>query len=213
MNSPSDNNTEKIFVTADEVARIDIGSGEAAPSITLAPAPAPAAHAAGPLRSRLPIIAFAASVAVLILVVGVVLVSVFLRLGQDNVDEFARRWRAQHMQELTQSPDVKAYIESTHPLVTFKGATVDSVDVTTRDGSRRAGRNGSNVSEIDFVVTYFWHGPVQDNGHTTVRHLFDFPSKQMKNSKIIETTALVTIDDESLTQLGMFLIPLLLGGN
>lgn len=208
MDSPSDNRPDRIRITADEVARVDAGPAQMARPSASVPDPDPIA-AALPPRAW---IAAAAS-AFLALAVAVVLVFVLLRPGGENVDEFARRWQAQHTQELMRSPDVKSFIESTHPLVTFKGVTIDSVDVTTRDGSQSAGVNGGNVSEIDFVVTYFWRGPVQENGQTKVRHLLDFPSKQMKDSRIIETTGLVTIDDESLTQLGMFLIPLLIGGN
>jgi hypothetical protein len=207
MDKPSDNSPDRIRITADEVARVDAGPAEAARST----ASVPRLHPAAGLLPRSWIVAAAATL--LFLAVGAVLVSVLLRPGGDNIDEFAQHWRAQQTQELTQSPDVKAYIEGTHPLVTFKGANVGSVELTTCDGSQNAGSNGSNVSEIDFVVTYYWRGPVQENGHTVVRHLLDFPSKQMKDSKIIETTALVTIDDASLTQLGMFLVPLLLGEN
>jgi len=211
MNSPSDNRPDRIRITADEVAGVDAGSRETEGSSAFVPiSHPPAPEATSPLpRSWI----IAGAVVFFALVALIILMSVMVRPAGGDIDEFARRWRAQQTHELTQSPDVKAYIESTHPLVTFKGATVDSVNVTTRDGSPSAGLNGGNVSEIDFVVTYFWRGPVQDNGRTTVRHLLDFPSKQMKDSKIIDTTALVTMDDESLTQLGMFLIPLLLGGN
>jgi hypothetical protein len=211
MNNPSDNRSDRIRITADEVARVDSGAREDEGSSAFVPtshAPAPAATTLFP-RTWI----IAGAVVFFALVALIILVPVMLRPAGGDIDEFARHWRAQQTHELTQSSDVKAYIESTHPLVTFKGATVDSVNVTTRDGSQSAGVNGANVTEIDFMVTYFWSGPVQENGHTKVRHLLDFPSRQMKNSKIIETTALVTIDDESLTQLGMFLIPLLLGGN
>ena len=208
MDNPSDSRPDRIRITADEVARADAGPAQMAQSSAQIPGPHPI-PAGLPTRAWIVV----AAAAFLFLAVAAVLLFVLLRPGGENVDEFSRRWQAQQTQELTHSPDVKGYIESTHPLVTFKGATIDSADVTTRDGSQSAGVNGSNVSEIDFVVTYFWRGPVQENGQTKVRHLLDFPSKQMKDSRIIETTALATLDDESLTQLGMFLTPLLIGGN
>lgn len=206
--NPGNNGPEKICITNDEVARVDLSSAQE--GATIPAAPEPAARRASSAR---PWIIVAAASSVVLLLLAAVIAFVFVLRGRDNVDEFAERWRVQQTEMLTQSPDVKAYIEKLHLLVTYKGARVESVKIATRDGSRNVGSDGSNISEIDMVVTYFWRGPVQDNGHTTVHCLFDFPSKTMKNSEVVETTALLTLDENLIRKMVEVMVPLMLGGN
>ncbi len=50
-----------------------------------------------------------------------------------------------------------------HLTVTPKQGVVKACEITTADGSHSAGKNGSNVSRIDLVVTVYWSGMIEEN--------------------------------------------------
>ena len=199
---------EKIRITADDIASIDAHS-TAQPVSYEEPlsTPSPAA-----LRRRVPW-PLAVCGAGAALVLALVLVFFLTRARDLTLDEWTDAERQHLNAELATSPKLKPYIESIHPLVTFTGAAVKSVSVTTVDGSTRTGKNGGNIAEVEFVVTYHWEGPVQKNGYTEVLYVWDMQANRLKTSRYLDTTAVMNLDNIDWFKLGMELGPLLFGGN
>ena len=192
---------EKIRITSDDLARADSPESAQAPpapaefSVTL-PGAAP--------RRVLPWLAAAGAGA---LVLALVLVF-FLGRGRELTLEAWTDAERQHLNaELAASPKLKTYIENIHPLVTFTGAAVKSIAATTVDGSRRTGKGGRNIAEVEYVVTYHWEGPVQKNGYTEVLYVWDMQANRLKTSRYLTTTALLNLDNIDWFKVGFEIAP------
>jgi|ERR1035437_2629279 hypothetical protein len=75
--------------------------------------------------------------------------------------------------ELSESAKLKEYVEAIHPLTSFKSARVSEMRVRTVDGSNLVGKLGSNISEVELLVTFYWEGPLTKDGFTEVRFSYD----------------------------------------
>jgi hypothetical protein len=198
---------EKIRINADDIARTDA-------SALIPPPPASTPFLVNPasatLRRHLPwLIAGGAAVIVL----AFVLVFLVSKRRELTLDEWKDAER-QHLNiELATSAKLKPYIERIHPLVSFTGAAIKSIAVTTVDGSERTGKGGSNVAELEFIVTYHWEGPVQKNGYTEVLYVWDMQANRMKTSRYLDSTAVMNLDNIDWFKLGLEIAPLLFGGN
>jgi hypothetical protein len=199
---------EKIRITDDDIARADAS--------TTIPQPPPAAEVsispsfAAPRRLLAWIIGGGGAAAVVI-VLG--LTFFFAKPHEPTLDEWKDAERQHLNAELAKSPKAKHYIENIHPLVTFTGAAVKSIAGTTVDGSKRTGKGGSNIAEVEFVVTYHWEGPVQKNGYTEVLYVWDMQANRLKTSRYLDTTALVNLDNIDWFKVGLEIAPFLFGGN
>lgn len=118
-----------------------------------------------------------------------------LLVGGESVDQFRSRLIASENQYLTR-PDNKVCqkIADAHVTVTVTSATVSACRVYTVDGSNKAGKNDSNISEIDIVYTVNWHGIIQKNGFTEFELDYDYINKKVKDAKYLRSNALINLD-------------------
>jgi hypothetical protein len=89
---------------------------------------------------------------------------------------------------------IRKKIEDAHVTVTAKSARVSSCTVRTVDGSSSAGRKGSNVSDVDLVITVFWDGWFQKDGYTEFRILYDNQNHKTKEAKYLKSNAMINLD-------------------
>ena len=182
-------NTEKICITADDIARNDVQA-----QTQLVPLMPAAAETSVKLWSSLRFrIVTICTVAVLL---GAFALAFFLTAERTlSLEEWKDAELRQLNAELVTSKKLKPYIERIHPLVTFTGAGVKAITVSTVDGSKRVGKNGSNIAEVEFIVTYHWEGPVQKNGYTEVLYVWDMQANRLKTSRYLATSAVMNLDD------------------
>ena len=139
----------------------------------------------------------------------VLVVAFFLtKPHEPTLDQWKDAERQHLNAELAKSPKLKPSIEDIHPLVTFTGAALKSIAETTVDGSQPPENGGSNIAEVEFVVTYHWEGPVQKNGYTEVLSVMDKQANRLKTSRCVATSALINLDNIDWFQLGLELAPL-----
>lgn len=191
----------KIRITLDDIARRD-AAASAHPSSR-----EPGASTEGVMaRSRrlIPWIIGLCSAGILVVAL------LFTQTREYSLSEWKEMQRKKINAELKSSPDVKSFIEEIHPLVKFTGAAVKSLDVRTVDGTDRVGRRGSNISELEYVVTFYWEGPVQKNGYTEILYIWDMQGNQIKTYRYLDSTATINLDNIDWKKVGMLLIPLLL---
>jgi len=193
---------EKIRITSDDVARARDGESGTEP-------PYPPINVAANRRAPLVI---GSSVGAIVVVLALLFIVLISNTRDITVDEWKVMERKQLNAELSTSPKLKPYVEGIHPFVTFTGANIKSITATTIDGSNRAGKAGSNISELEFVVTYHWYGPVQENGYTEVLYVWDWQAKKLKKSRYLDSTAVVNLDNIDWFKVGMALAPLFFGG-
>jgi hypothetical protein len=112
-----------------------------------------------------------------------------------SVEEYRAAVIAEMNRNLALSDNaVRKKIEDAHLTVTAKDASVTSCDIRTVDGSDRAGKNGSNVAEIDCVITVKWDGWIQHDGFTEFEIVYDNQTKTVKETKYLRSNALINID-------------------
>lgn len=194
---------EKIRITTDDIARTD------APE----PAPPPPPPTEIPLdpslaapRRLLPWLVAACGAAAIVILLG--LAFFLAKPHEATLDEWKDAERQHLNAELAKSRKLKPSIEDIHPLVTFTGAALKSIAETTVDGSQPPENGGSNIAEVEFVVTYHWEGPVQKNGYTEVLSVMDKQANRLKTSRYVATSALINLDNIDWFQLGLELAPL-----
>jgi len=195
---------EKIRITADDIARAESPLPFTTPAIP--------GNLSNARLMQKPWRIIAVGVATVV-VLALALVFTLYRGCDPTMVEWKDAQRQRMNAELASSPKLKPYIESIHPLVTFTGASLKTLSVKTVDGTERVGRGGSNIAEVEFVVTYHWEGPVQKNGYTEVLYVWDNQSNQLKYSRYLDTTATVNLDNIDWIEVGKALVPLLFGGN
>jgi len=186
--------SDKIIITSDDVASVRIAS-------TTFPSAAPMQQRG----QRVPIAAVLGVCAAigLIAVIGIMLAT---RAAGLSMEQWVAQERVSLGQQLSQDPGVRGWIESIHPLVTFKKATVKSMRPTrTVDGSDKPGPGGRNISEVELVVTYEWSGPITTDGYTDVRHIVDWSAHKIRGNEFLDTNAAINLDDVDWFGLGMVL--------
>lgn len=118
--------------------------------------------------------------------------------GTYTVKDYIQDERQKLEQQLNTKPnDFGKHIENIHVTVTYKGGHVKSMTAKTVDGSNIAGPNGSNISEVDVVITAYWDGYLQKNGFTEMELLYDARGDTLKSVKYLDSNAvfnLTTVD-------------------
>ena len=78
--------------------------------------------------------------------------------------------------------------------VTVKSTRVVQCDVTTVDGSDKAGTGDSNIDKVSMLIRFNWEG-VLDSGYSDLRLEYDVRNDRMLKSEIEYTTAIVNAED------------------
>lgn len=147
------------------------------------------------------------------LVVGILVVAVLYLLifgnpfsslsGQSTVSEptvaeFQKDFCRKVDKELSsRDNDIRKRIEAAHATVTVKDAYVSFCRMTTRDGSDNAGRNGSNISNVNFTIHTVWDGIFHKNGYTDLQIVLDVHGDKadVRTSEIVDTNAMINVED------------------
>lgn len=126
-----------------------------------------------------------------------------LLAGGESADQFCQRLIASENQSLTRPDNVVCQkIADAHVTVTVTGASVSSCRVHTVDGSNKAGKNESNISEVDIIYTVNWKGIIQKNGFTEFEVDFDWINKKVKDAKYLRSNALINLDTVNWFEVG-----------
>ena len=96
----------------------------------------------------------------------------------------------------------KKLIEDAHLTVTVVSTRIVRCDVKTVDGSDKAGKDNSNIDKVSMVIRFNWQGQVFGPGFSDLRIEYDGQNDKVLTSKIVETSAKITIDDDLLWNLG-----------
>ncbi len=91
---------------------------------------------------------------------------------------------------------LKKRIEDAHLTVTVKSTNIVHCDVTTVDGSDRAGKDDSNIDKVSMLIRFNWKGKI-DTGYTDLRLVYDVKNDRLEKSEIEYTTALINVEDPS----------------
>lgn len=108
-------------------------------------------------------------------------------------------YRAETMREIEaelSKPDSswRKRIEDAHFTVTVKSTEIIRCDVTTLDGSEKAGPDDSNIDKVSLLIRFNWKGII-DAGYTDLRIVYDVQNKRILKSEIEHTTALINGED------------------
>lgn len=102
-------------------------------------------------------------------------------------------YRAETMREIKTElgkPDskLKKRIENAHiPSVTVESTEVIRCNVTTVDGSEKAGEADSNIDKVSMLIRFHWKGEIL-TGYTDLKIVYDVQNKRPIESKIDYTT-------------------------
>ena len=116
----------------------------------------------------------------------------------ETVDEYSRRAQTKLNDDLRQSNHpLRRHVEDAHVTVNAKEAYVSNFHVITKDGSKKAGRKGSNIKEVQADIVVRWDGVIHKNGETVLSVAWDVSSgkSHVKKAKITKTDALVNTKD------------------
>jgi hypothetical protein len=123
--------------------------------------------------------------------------------GGESVEKYRERVIAFENQQLESSDNlIRKQIEDAHVTVTAKSARVTACRMLTIDGTDNAGKYGSNIAEVDFVITVIWDGWIQKGGYTEVEIDYDPQNKVVKQTKYLRSNALVNLDNVNWFQVG-----------
>lgn len=92
------------------------------------------------------------------------------------------------------SSNLKTFIEDAHVTVTVTSANVVRCDVTTIDGTDKAGRGDSNIAQVSLLIRFQWQG-ILDTGYSDLRLVYDAQNDRLLKSEIEYTTALINTQD------------------
>lgn len=95
----------------------------------------------------------------------------------------------------------KKLIEDAHLTVTVKSTRIVRCDVKTVDGSDKVGKDNSNIDKVSMVIRFNWQGQVFGPGYSDLQIEYDGQNDKVLTSKIVETSAKITIDDDLLFEL------------
>jgi len=108
----------------------------------------------------------------------------------DSVESYRHKVISQLNRELLDRNNaIRKRIEHAHVTVTSTGAKVSSCAIRTVDGSQRAGKRGSNIGQVDVVITVFWNGYIQKNGFTEFEVVYDAQNNKVKETKFLKSNA------------------------
>ena len=89
---------------------------------------------------------------------------------------------------------LKKRIEDAHLTVKVKSTSIVRCDVTTIDGSDKAGKDDSNIDKVSMLIRFNWEGII-DTGYTDLLLAYDVRNDRLIKSEIDHTTALVNSED------------------
>lgn len=99
-----------------------------------------------------------------------------------TVEDFRQQFIARLDEDLADPQNfIRRKIENAHWTVKTTSARVTACSVYSVDGTDRAGKDYSNIGDIDFIVTAFWDGVLQKGGYTEIRMTVDARSGQLKS--------------------------------
>ena len=97
---------------------------------------------------------------------------------------------------------IRKRIEQAHMTVTVKTARVTGFDVTTLDGSDKAGKNGSNIKTTTIEITAYWDGLIHKDGFTEFVIEYDVQYDKVVSAKIGRTNALFNAEEVNWYEVG-----------
>lgn len=86
-------------------------------------------------------------------------------------------------------------IEDAHVTITVSHAHVLKCDITTIDGSDKAGANRANISFVTVTIRFNWDGIFHKGGTTDVEFRLTADGRKCIGSRIVQTDALVNTED------------------
>lgn len=201
-------NDDKITISMDEVNNATPVPGSTPPPIFTSGYVPPESDQEGkPRRMGLFIGIGIAAVAVLCITV----IGVMAFVGEEGVGDPIKTsqtkertvsdYRSEVMRDINvelSKPDskLKKRIEGAHLTVTVKSTSIVWCDVTTIDGSDKAGKDDSNIDKVSMLIRFNWAGNV-DTGFTDLLLEYDVRNDRLLKSEIDHTTALVNVEDPS----------------
>ena len=190
---------DKITISMDEVNRATPVPGTAVPPIfTSGYVPPESDQDAKPKRTGLFVGIGIAAVA-LLCITGI---GVMAFVGEKGARErTVSDYRSEVMRDINaelSKPDskLKKRIEDAHLTVTVKSTSIVRCDVTTKDGSDKAGKDDSNIDKVSMLIRFKWKGII-DTGFTDLLLEYDVGNDRLLKSEIDNTTALVNAEDPS----------------
>lgn len=192
--------TDKIVITQDDVARVDMPRQ---------PSP-PRKHRKGPWIAG----------AICALIVMVALIGRAMLSRGVSVQEYAQGVETQLNSNFNDPSgdafkEAKAFIEKIQYPVTYKGARVKDVSLSTTDGSDRVLKGEANLDRMSYTVTFYWEGPVTTAGYTVVKFVYDYKIRQIVEKEYLDTNGKWNLDtpetQEAIQNLA-FGLGMLLGG-
>lgn len=98
-------------------------------------------------------------------------------------------------EELAKSDSMlKKRIEDAHLTVKVTSTRIVRCDVSTLDGTERAGKDDSNIDKVSMLIRFNWNG-VFDIGYTDLRFVYDAQNDRVLKSEIEYTTAMFNSED------------------
>lgn len=192
--------TDKIFITQEDIARVDIPRQ---------PSP-PRKHQKGPWIAG----------AICALIVVIALVGRAMLDRGVSIQEYAQGVATQLNSDFNDPSNeafqnAKTLIETVQYPVTYKGAQVKDVSLTTTDGSDRVLKDESNLDRMSYTVTFYWQGLITTDGYTDVMLVYDHKKKQIVEREYLDTNGLWNFDTpetQEAIQKWAFELGVLLGG-
>lgn len=124
-----------------------------------------------------------------------------------TVDEYKRVQIAATNEQLA-AHSLRDLVETIHPGVTYVGASLTSLNLTTVDGSGSAGFEGANISEVHTVVVLRWTGPLTSNGFTEILTVYDRPAKLVKETRYLRSNAIINLASINWVEAGLVIVKL-----
>lgn len=197
--------SDKITISMDEVERATPVPGTTPPPVSNCSYAPPESDAeAKPKRTGLIIGVVVAAVALLFIsVVGVMAIVGDAGWNKDGWSQLRERtvsdYKAETIKEINaelSKPDskLKEFIEDAHLTVTVKSTSIVRCDVTTVDGSEKAGKDDSNIDRVSLLIRFNWEGLI-DTGYSDLRLEYDVKNDRLLKSEIEYTTALINVTD------------------
>lgn len=90
---------------------------------------------------------------------------------------------------------LKKRIEDAHLTVTVKSTCIVRCDVTTFDGSDKAGKDDDNIDKVSVLVRFNWEGQFLGSGYTDLLIAYDVHNDRLLKSEIDHTTAIINVED------------------
>ena len=113
-----------------------------------------------------------------------------------TVDDIRREIIATLNTELSDpSCPARKRIEEAHVTVTVSHAHVLKCDITTIDGSDKAGANRANISFITVIIRFNWDGIFHKGGTTDAEFRFSADGRRCIGARIVQTDTLVNTED------------------